>query len=106
MLFQLIKNFQRLIVEESEHTRYTFENILWLILKSYFSTTSTGRDVMIGKSEWIAEDEKIVKARKQYMMVMDMIKEFKFEVGKNDKGIFYCTKIKVSPKNQQKKPPF
>lgn len=75
----------RLIVEESEHTRYTFENILWLILKSYFSTTSTGRDVMIGKSEWIAEDEKIVKARKQYMMVMDMIKEFKFEVGKNDK---------------------
>ncbi|UMM11376.1 hypothetical protein L5515_000695 [Caenorhabditis briggsae] len=75
----------RLIVEESEHTRYTFENILWLILKAYFSVGSSGKDIMIGKSEWMAEDESIAKARKQYMMVMDMIKEFKFEFVKSDK---------------------
>ncbi|KAF1769196.1 hypothetical protein GCK72_001010 [Caenorhabditis remanei] len=75
----------RLIVEESEHTRYTFENILWLILKAYFSVGANGRDIIIGKSEWMAEDESIAKARKQYMMVMDMIKEFKFEFIKCDK---------------------
>uniref|UniRef100_A0A1I7UL65 Protein kinase domain-containing protein n=1 Tax=Caenorhabditis tropicalis TaxID=1561998 RepID=A0A1I7UL65_9PELO len=75
----------RLIVEESANTRYTFENILWLILKAYFSASSSGRDIMIGKSEWMAEDESIAKARKQYMMVMDMIKDFKFEFMKNDK---------------------
>lgn len=77
----------RLIVEESGHTKYTFENLLWLILKTYFSTSSASREIMVGRSEWVAEDEKIVRARQQYMMVMDMIKEFKFEFVKSDKGI-------------------
>ncbi|EGT33442.1 hypothetical protein CAEBREN_26292 [Caenorhabditis brenneri] len=75
----------RLIVEESANTRYTFENILWLILKAYFSAFDSGRDIMIGKSEWMAEDEHITKTRKHYMMVIDIIKDFKFEFFKIDK---------------------
>uniref|UniRef100_A0A8R1IMK9 Uncharacterized protein n=1 Tax=Caenorhabditis japonica TaxID=281687 RepID=A0A8R1IMK9_CAEJA len=75
---------RRLIVEESGHSRYTFENVLWLILKTYFSASFAGRDIMVERSEWMAEDEKIVRSRQQYMMVMDKIKEFKFELIKSD----------------------
>ncbi|CAI2306450.1 unnamed protein product [Caenorhabditis sp. 36 PRJEB53466] len=75
----------RLIVEESGHTKYTFENILWLILKTYFSPSAAGREMMVGRPEWKAEDDKIVKAREQYMTVMDRIKEFKFELTKSEK---------------------
>ncbi|CAB3408523.1 unnamed protein product [Caenorhabditis bovis] len=83
----------RFIVGDENEKKYSFESILWLVLKAYES----GRDVLIGKDQWMAEDQKIADERKKCMMVLDNIAEFRHEPSEKEQTDSLCKGIEFTP---------